>query len=136
MTQPEDRKKERENESYQVSEANNWIQQFFQQFPLAWRLLLDNRIPLATKLIPIFSTIYIISPADLVPGLMIPGLGQLDDLAILIIGLRLFIDVCPPELVREHQQALHSEKRRESWNPPGQGPIIDLDAEIIEEEEE
>ena len=46
--------------------------------------------------------IYLLSPVDFIPDLAL-GLGQLDDLAIFLVGLRLFIDICPPELVAEYQ---------------------------------
>ena len=32
------------------------------------------------------------------------GLGQLDDLAVIALGLRLFISLCPPALVEQYQR--------------------------------
>ena len=77
-----------------------WFEEFFGQFRLAWRLLLDGRVSVLPKIIPLLTTLYILSPIDLVPDLAL-GFGQLDDLAVFLIGLRLFIDMCPPELVAE-----------------------------------
>jgi hypothetical protein len=34
------------------------------------------------------------------------GLGQLDDLAVLLLGTKLFIELSPPDVVREHLLAL------------------------------
>jgi uncharacterized membrane protein YkvA (DUF1232 family) len=35
-----------------------------------------------------------------------PGLGQLDDVAVLLIGIKLFIELSPPDVVHEHLRAL------------------------------
>ena len=44
---------------------------------------------------------YSISPLDPIPG-FIPVLGQLDDLAVVLLGLDLFIRSAPQDLVDEH----------------------------------
>lgn len=116
----------------EVGALMNWLKDFFQQFQLAWRLLLDNRIPAATKIIPFATMAYLISPIDLVPDVAL-GLGQLDDIAILLIGLRLFIDVCPPDIVEEHRREL--EGPSEIWTPPEE-EVIDVEAKIPEKEKE
>jgi uncharacterized membrane protein YkvA (DUF1232 family) len=68
---------------------------------LAWRLLTDRRVPLWTKLIPLAAAAYIVSPVDFIPDI-IPVLGQLDDIGILLAGLRAFREVVPVELLEEH----------------------------------
>ncbi len=68
---------------------------------LAWRLLLDRRVPLVLKLIPPATLLYTLFPVDFVPDLL-PGLGQLDDLGILLLGLRLFILLAPQAIVQQH----------------------------------
>ncbi len=82
-----------------------WVQDVARQARLAWRLLWDQRVPLWTKLIPPAALAYVIFPVDILPDLM-PGLGQLDDIAILLIGVKLFIELAPPDVVREHLRAL------------------------------
>ncbi len=67
---------------------------------LVFRLLLDRRINPLIKLIPIAAVIYLISPFD------IPG--PVDDVAILWAGSYFFIELCPPEIVQEHVDALES----------------------------
>jgi uncharacterized membrane protein YkvA (DUF1232 family) len=44
---------------------------------------------------------YVALPVDLIPG-VIPVLGQLDDLAALLLGLRHALRACPPEVARAH----------------------------------
>lgn len=68
---------------------------------LAWQLLLDPRVPLMLKLIPPATILYTLFPVDFVPDL-VPGLGQLDDLGILLLGIRLFILLTPQAIVRQH----------------------------------
>jgi uncharacterized membrane protein YkvA (DUF1232 family) len=75
---------------------------------LVWRLLFDPRVPLWLKMIVPASLVYVISPIDFMPDVIV-GLGQLDDLAAIIVGTKLFVDLCPPHIVREHTEALMSE---------------------------
>ena len=72
---------------------------------LIWRLLLDGRVSLWTKLIPAAAVLYVLSPVDFIPDVII-GLGQLDDLGILLGGLRLFKSMVPAYIVEEHQQMI------------------------------
>lgn len=78
---------------------------FIDQLLLTWRLLRDPRVPLWSKIIPFLPLVYIISPLDFIPDVII-GLGQLDDLGLLIAGLRLFESSVPQYLVDEHREAL------------------------------
>lgn len=64
------------------------LRSLFRAIPL-W---LDPRVPLHLKLIPVLSALYVILPIDLLPDPVL-GLGQLDDLAVLLIGLKVFADL-------------------------------------------
>jgi uncharacterized membrane protein YkvA (DUF1232 family) len=75
---------------------------------LVWRLLNDPRVPILPKLIIPGVVLYVLSPIDLIPDL-IPIAGQLDDVAILFFGVRTFIEMCPPDIVLEHRNALMGE---------------------------
>jgi uncharacterized membrane protein YkvA (DUF1232 family) len=72
---------------------------------LVWRLVQDPRIPIAFKLVPAVTLLYVISPIDLIPDI-IPGLGQLDDIAAILLGMNWFVQLCPPAIVAEHRRAL------------------------------
>ena len=82
-----------------------WLQDLARQARLAWRLFWDRRVPLWTKLIPPAALAYVLFPADVLPDVA-PVLGQLDDIAVLLIGIKLFIELAPPEVVQEHLRAL------------------------------
>jgi uncharacterized membrane protein YkvA (DUF1232 family) len=62
---------------------------------LAVRLLQDADLPTARRVVLICGMAYIALPIDLVPG-FIPILGQLDDLVIFLLALRLAINSLPP----------------------------------------
>ncbi|MBN1811894.1 MAG: DUF1232 domain-containing protein [Anaerolineae bacterium] len=113
-----------------------WITDLVRQGRLAWRLFWDSRVPFWTKLIPPAMLLYLFSPADFLPDVAL-GLGQLDDLAILLIGTKLFIELAPTDVVREHLAALGA--RIQEWRvqdgekePP---PMVEGEYEIMEIEE-
>lgn len=99
---------------------------------LAWRLLNDPRASLLTKLaIPALALIYLLFPVDVAPD-FIPLLGQLDDVAVLVIALRAFIALCPPDIVRQHEMGMDAEEHRAT---PGDmpGEVIDATYRVIED---
>lgn len=65
-------------------------------------LMRDGRVPLWPKLIVVFSLCYLISPLDFVPDVMVPVVGQLDDLLVLWLAFRTLVRLSPPEVVAEH----------------------------------
>ncbi len=93
----------------------------FNSFRIAWRLLWDNRVPISAKVVPLLTILYVLSPIDLIPD-MIPGLGQLDDLAIVLLGIRLFIAVSPKDIVSRIRTEIEGQPPDGGWtvkdNPP------------------
>ena len=69
---------------------------------LAWRLWRDRRVPAWTKGIPLLSLLYIVWPLDFLSDPLL-GLGQLDDLGVMLLGLALFINLAPRDLVEQHR---------------------------------
>ena len=90
---------------------SNWLlrprtlRSMFEQLKLASRLLRDPRVPMPLKVIPGLAAAYLLSPIDFIPDI-IPGLGQLDDLAVLVFSLELFIRLCPAPVQLHHREAL------------------------------
>lgn len=99
----------------------SWAKELVRQLRLAWRLFKDPRVPWLLKLIPPAALIYVFSPIDILPdpGL---GLGQLDDVAIVLLALKLFIELAPAEVVREHLRALGA--RIQEWATDQQEPEV------------
>lgn len=71
------------------------------KFRLAVDLARDGRIPLRVRLIPPALILYLAMPIDLIPD-FIPVLGQLDDMIIVFVGVRLLLRFAPREVVEGH----------------------------------
>jgi uncharacterized membrane protein YkvA (DUF1232 family) len=71
---------------------------------LAYCLLRDDRVPSAPKAALLGAIGLIVSPVDL-PA-WIPVLGELDMLALGVLAVKVFVEACPEELVKEHEAAL------------------------------
>ena len=50
------------------------IRELLHSGQLAWRLIGDRRVSWSLKLIPILALVYFVSPLDLLPDFLIPGL--------------------------------------------------------------
>lgn len=72
---------------------------------LSWRLVRDPRTPVGHKLFLAGLLALILSPINWIPS-FIPILGQMEDLALLALALRLFLKRVPAELKHEHEAAL------------------------------
>ncbi|MCZ7572585.1 MAG: YkvA family protein [Ardenticatenaceae bacterium] len=79
-----------------------FFQEWWTTVRVTWRLLLDRRVELAVKLIPLLAFVYLISPFDFLPD-VVPMAGQLDDVAIILLALRLFLHLAPPDLVAHYR---------------------------------
>lgn len=80
---------------------------------LAVRLLREPRVPLLTKVVLALAMLYVVSPVDFLPDIF-PLLGQLDDLAIVLMALELFPMLCPAAARAFHEQAI---TRRQAYTP-------------------
>lgn len=120
-----------------VQEAAGFVGGLVKQTRLAWRLLNDGRVPAWVKLIPFAGLVYFLSPIDLIPDLMLPGLGEIDDVVVLLLALKMFVDLSPSGVVREHLEDLLGRRNREgSVDEPAPGPYIDAPYRIVDEEKE
>ena len=68
---------------------------------LYWRLICDPRVSIWPKALLVVGVLYLLSPIDIIPDAL-PVIGEVDDLVVLIVVCRLFMYLCPPEVVREH----------------------------------
>ncbi len=84
------------------------LTQIVRTLRLVWRLLNDARVSRFPKLIIPAAILYILSPIDLLPDLAL-GLGQLDDVGMLMLAIALFIEACPRAIVEEHRRTLAAE---------------------------
>jgi len=77
---------------------------------LTWRLFRDHRTPWRSKLILVGTVLLVISPINWIPNL-IPVLGQLEDVALLSMGMELFLRNVPDWLRAEHEARLRLGER-------------------------
>jgi uncharacterized membrane protein YkvA (DUF1232 family) len=71
---------------------------------LAYCLLRDPRVPAVPKAALLAAMGLIVSPIDF-PA-WIPVLGELDMLALGVLAVKTFIEACPEDVRREHEEAL------------------------------
>ncbi|MGC9347208.1 MAG: YkvA family protein [Anaerolineae bacterium] len=120
-----------ERRSERSKDQIGWLKEFFSQFEVAWKLFWDRRVPISTKLVPLLTLVYLLSPVDIVPD-VVPGLGQVDDLMILLVGLRLFISLSPAAVVAEYEKLSGRVTQEEKdWD---EAEIIDLEPEVPAED--
>jgi uncharacterized membrane protein YkvA (DUF1232 family) len=90
-----------------------WFKSLFHDLPrqirLAYCLVRDPRVPIAPKAGILAALGLVVTPLIDLPE-EIPLVGELDSLAVAMVALRVFIAVCPSEVVAE-QERLIAERR-------------------------
>jgi len=113
--------------SYSVSEI-------LSQFKLVWQLIRDPNVSSLVRFgLPLIGLIYLISPIDLLPDPIL-GLGQLDDVAVLLLLSQLLVSLAPDDLVNKYRQATGAEAGGPSPAArPGAADdeVIDTDYEVV-----
>jgi uncharacterized membrane protein YkvA (DUF1232 family) len=102
------------------------LQGIVQQVRLAWRLLNDPRVPMRLKALVPAAVLYIFSPVDFLPDFIL-GLGQLDDLGIILAALTLFVRLVPKAIVAEHQAAIDGRAPDAGWASDRRDSVIDAE---------
>ena len=70
---------------------------------IAWKLYTDPRVSMLLKVaVPVIALLYFIMPIDLLPD-FIPVLGQLDEVAIALLLIRMFVALAPTDIVAEYR---------------------------------
>lgn len=97
-----------------------WLPELLRNARLAWRLLRDPRVSPWVKLaLPGVLLVYLLLPLDFIPDLF-PILGQMDDLAVLLLAGWLFLRLAPRWIVEEHEQAMDGGAPRQRPRPAAQ----------------
>lgn len=66
-----------------------------------YRLMSDRRVSMIAKLVPFLGVLLLLTPPALELD-FIPGIGQLDWVLVGYVTLKIFLWMCPPDVVREH----------------------------------
>lgn len=70
---------------------------------IAWKLYNDPRVSMLLKVaVPVIGLLYFIMPIDLLPD-FIPVIGQLDEVAIALLLIRMFVALAPTDIVAEYR---------------------------------
>ena len=109
-----------------VPPQGGMLRDFANRLRLIARLMGDRRVNIFLKALPLASLAYLIFPFDLAPGVALPIIGALDDVGILWIGSTLFVELCPPKVVKEHLADLNSNVDDSS------GDVVDAEATDVD----
>ncbi len=113
-----------------IPSQGNLFRDFALRSRLILRLMADGRVNFLLKLLPVGALAYLISPVDFIPAAVAPIIGTADDIAIVWMGLYLFIEMCPPNVVREHLKTLLNNMQ----DPVNETKTSDDTSEIIDGE--
>jgi uncharacterized membrane protein YkvA (DUF1232 family) len=91
---------------------------------LALRLLREAAVPAYLKAVPLATLVYVLSPLDFLPD-FIPIVGQLDDLGIVVLGVKVFLRLCPADAVAFHREAIDRRRPFAPMSPAGD--VIDAE---------
>ncbi len=108
-----------ERKSRDISAPGGIFTGISNQVKLIVRLMADRRISPLLKLLPLGTLVYLISP-DLLPG-------PFDDAMVLWLGTAAFIELCPPEVVKEHLDIIKQTIPGEWHDKKDEGEVIDTE---------
>ena len=102
---------------------------FRNELKLSWRLLRDERVTSLKYLAPALLALYVASPIDVIPDLLL-GIGQVDDLGIAVLGLMVALKVipklAPAEVLNEHTDDINGHTTKPSGPEATRvDPIVD-----------
>lgn len=89
-----------------IREDGGFFNDIGNRIKLIFKLIMDPRVNIFLKLIPVASLVYLIIPAPIPPDIIpLP----IDDALIIWLATYLFVELCPQDIVDEHMRALTSE---------------------------
>ena len=111
------------------------------QGKLAWKLFRDPNVsPWVRFGIPLIGLVYIISPVDIIPDVL-PVLGQLDDVAVVMLLAQLLITLAPDNIVAMYRQASQAAGFNPDdaatptdpapSSPPADDDVIDTEYQVV-----
>lgn len=102
---------------------------------LAWRLYRDPRVaPRMKVVLPILAVIYLISPIDLIPDVLL-GAGQLDDLtviALVVMVLGRLSKWAPCSVVEQHLAHMSKPTRDQTRGNQASANVIDATYRVVD----
>jgi uncharacterized membrane protein YkvA (DUF1232 family) len=108
-----------------VPSSGGFVQELALRIKLIYRLMMDKRVSVWLKLLPVGSVIYLINPID------IPG--PIDDAAVVGLGFYLFIELCPSNVVEEHMKQLRNEVHVKVKDSPEKDNFVEGEFKDVDE---
>jgi len=115
-----------EQKPYEVKVTVSLIRQLVKNLRLLWALFTHPRVPLWVKGIPVVAFLYWLNPIDPLPPPL--NLTPLDDAVAILLGMKLFVELCPPDLVAALRDAI------EYGRPPDDDTVIDATYQILDDD--
>ncbi len=109
-----------------VQKQTGLTRSMWQHLRLVVKMFASRDVPLFLKLIPVAAVIYIISPLDFVPD-VIPVMGQLDDIGIFLLGMKMFIDLSPQNVVDDIMNGIRFDDGELVLTEKNPEPVIIID---------
>jgi len=93
-----------------------WIKRLKSDIFIVYYASKDPRFPWRAKALLMLLAAYIISPIDLLPDFIIPGLGYVDDMLLIPLGAEFILKLIPAPVVSEaHFKAMHLVRKAKIW---------------------
>lgn len=104
------------DKSRDITSSGGVFQNFSDHIRLILRLMGDSRVNPLLKILPLGAMLYLFAP-DLAPG-------PLDDALVLWLGTTVFVELCPPAVVEEHEDKIQRVLAGK-WKEPEGDEVID-----------
>jgi uncharacterized membrane protein YkvA (DUF1232 family) len=132
MSNKKERSVDGDSELTTSDEHSGYFAELWQQLKLVYQLMLDPEVPIYLKILPFAAILYLLFPFDFLPD-VIPGIGQLDDITILVVGAKMFIELAPDQVVSRHLQKMRRNgKLATGTDDQASGSSFAGDPDIIE----
>ena len=98
------------------------------------RLMLDKRVPLKLKILPVIAVVYLLLPWDFIPDLM-PLIGWIDDIVVVILSIGIFFVFGPLSILTRNigqNRDLNNEQPVNGKVVEGKYRVVDDDGDTTE----
>ena len=98
------------------------------------RLMLDKRVPLKLKILPVIAVVYLLLPWDFIPDLM-PLIGWIDDIVVVILSIGIFFVFGPLSILTRNIGQNHDLDNEQPVNgkvAEGKNRVVDDDGDTTE----
>lgn len=118
----------------QKAKQPGFWREMWQQARLVYHLIRDPEVPFYLKVLPFLSVVYLVIPVDFLPDILI-GLGQLDDITVMLVGAKIFMELVPQDVVARHLKTIRQEDGYGTEEEVSKSIIIGGEYEVKEKDQ-